>query len=54
MHHARHRKIHAMGTAIMERVPDAMREESTSRGTGQVLVCHPSAGQRGMPWHGLV
>jgi hypothetical protein len=28
MHHARHRQIHAMGAAIVERVRDAMLEES--------------------------
>ena len=33
MHHARHRQIHAMGAAIVERVRDAMREESAGSGT---------------------
>ena len=37
MHHARHRKIYAMGAAIMERVRDSMREESAGSRTEQVL-----------------
>ena len=36
MHHARHRQIHAMGAAIVERVRDAMREESAGSGAEQV------------------
>jgi hypothetical protein len=37
MHHARHRQIHAVGAAIVERVRDAMREESAGSGTKQVF-----------------
>jgi hypothetical protein len=43
MHHARHRQIHAMGAAIVERVRDAMREESAGSGTKQVFFHHPAA-----------
>ena len=52
MHHARHRQIHAMGAAIVERVRDAMREESAGSGTEQVFFRHPAARQQGMPRHG--
>jgi len=54
MHHARHRQIHAMGTAIVERVRDTMREESAVSRTEQIFFRHPAARQQGMPWHGLV
>ena len=54
MHHARHRQIDAMGAAIVERVRDAMREESAGSRTKQVFFRHPAARQQGMPWHGLV
>jgi hypothetical protein len=54
MHHARHRQIHAVGAAIMERVRDAMREESAGSGTEHVFFRHPATRQQGMPWHGLV
>ena len=53
MHHARHRQIDAVGAAIVERVRDAMREESAGSGTKQVFFRHPAARQQGMPWHGL-
>ncbi len=49
MHHARHRKIHAMGAAIVERVPGAMREESAGSGPEPVFFRHPAARQPGMP-----
>ena len=45
MHHARHRQIHAMGAAIMERVHDAMREESAGSRTEHVFFRHPAARQ---------
>ena len=54
MHHARHRQIHAMGAAIVERVRDAMREESAGSRSEQIFFRHPAARQQGMPWHGLV
>ena len=43
MHHAGHRQIHAVGAAIVERVSDAMREESAGSGTKQVFFRHPAA-----------
>ena len=54
MHYARHRQIHAMGAAIVERVRDPLREESAGSGTKQVFFRHPAARQPGMPWPGLV
>ena len=52
MHHARHHQIHALGAAIVERVRDAMREESAVSGTEQLFLRHPATRQQGMPWHG--
>lgn len=46
MHHPRHRQIHAMGAAIVERVRDAMREESAGSGTEQIFFRHPEARQQ--------
>ena len=54
MHYASHRQIHALGAAIVERVRDAMREESAGTRTEQLFFRHPAARQQGMPWHGLV
>jgi len=54
MHHARHRQIHAVGAAIVERVRDAMREETAGTTTEQVFFRHSAARQQGMPWYGLV
>lgn len=42
MHHARHRQIHAMGAAIVDRVRDAMREKSAGSGTKQFFFRHPA------------
>ena len=53
MHHAGYRQIHAMGAAILERVRDAMREESAGSGAKQVFFRHPTAREQGVPWHGL-
>ena len=36
MHHARHRQIHAMGAALVERVRGAMREEGAGSRTEQI------------------
>jgi hypothetical protein len=47
MDHSRHRQIHAMGAAGVERVRDAMREESAGSGTKQVFFRHPAARQQG-------
>src|SRR5580700_3945366 len=38
----------------VERVRDAMREESAGSGTEQLFFRHPAARQQGMPWHGLI
>ena len=54
MHHARHRQIYAMGAAIVERVRDAMREETAGSRTDQVFLRYQANRQRGMPWHGRV
>ena len=54
MHHARHRQIHAVGAAIVERVRDVMREETAGIITEQVFFRHSAARQQGMPWYGLV
>lgn len=54
MHHARHRQIHAMGTALVGRVRGPMREESAGSGTEPVFFRHPAARQQRVPWHGLV
>ena len=53
MHHARHRQIHALGAAVVERVRCAMREQSAGSRTEQVFLRHPAARQQGMPGHGL-
>jgi len=54
MHHASHRKIHALGAARTGGVRDAIREESAGSRSEQVLFRHSEARQRRVPWHGFV
>jgi len=42
MHHSRHRQIHAVGAAIVERVRGAMREESAGSRSEQFFFRHPA------------
>jgi RimJ/RimL family protein N-acetyltransferase len=52
VHHALDYQIHAVGASVVERIHRTMRRTTAGSGAKYIFLCHQTARQQGMPWHG--